>query len=315
LNYTCSNCGGSFDVPETVSVVTCPYCGLTVNIKVGKLDFEHYFYPAIYDAQTAYGRLKSILSRQFGVPKGFSDQINLMGRVLHYIPLYLFYVEGRSKGGPEVLEVEYVALPALKMLPVPIPQGYSFPVRGKIYFKPQIVKDAKFYSPTVSIDDLEKIARARIYNRFSRELDLVGRRLEAKIESRCEGLVHYPIWEFKYSYLNYQFNGFVDAVNGEVLYGQYLFSTMHRTISMSLGVGLIFAGAVIGLISGLVLSAPLIGLIGGVPPAFAGAISLFMKGAYKVQTYTLKVFGTYEREASLGKGIIEAVKFIGRIPI
>jgi len=316
LNYTCKNCGGSFNIPEDISIVTCPYCGYTLNIGIGKLDVEHYFYPAFYDDQKSYERLKKILSRQFGVPKDFSLQLNLVDRLLHYIPLYIFYVEAKAKGvGVDVLEIDYLALPALKVPPVPIPQEYRFPVRGRVYFKPQIIKNSRFYSPTISRDELEKFAKSRILSRFSMELDLAGRGIEAKIDSKCDGLVHYPIWEFKYNYKDFSLNGFVDAVNGEVLYGQYIVSTMRRMFSISMGVGLIFSGAFIGLVSGLMFSAPIIGLIGGLPSAFAGAIPLFMKGAYKVQTYVLNVFGSSEREKSLGKELLEAVKFIGRISI
>ncbi|MEM2137302.1 MAG: hypothetical protein QXI93_05035 [Candidatus Methanomethylicia archaeon] len=316
MSYTCSNCGASFNIPEGITIVTCPYCGMTINISIGKLDVEHYFYPTIYDTQRAYNRLKSILSRQFGVPRDFSDQLNLISRVLHYIPLYVFYVEGKtSSGSVEVLEYDYVALPSLKMPPVPIPEDYRFPVRGKVYFKPQIIKDAHFYSPTISRDELEKIARAKVYARFSRELDLAGRGLEANINSRCEGLVHYPIWEFKYNYLNFSFNGFVDAVNGEVLYCQYLVSTMHRTFSLSLAIGIVGLGVALGFSIGLLLSAPFIGLFGGLSSSLFGAIPLFMKSAYKFQTYVLKVFGVGEKEKSLGKELLDAIKFVSRIGI
>lgn len=316
MNYTCKNCGGSFNVPEGVTVITCPYCGFTVNIGIGKLDVEHYFYPVIYDAQRAYERLKYILSRQFGVPKDFSLQLNLVNRVLHYIPLYVFYVEGKAQGsGMDVLEVDYLALPAFKISPIPIPQEYTFPVRGKVYFKPQIIRDAVFHSPTISRDELENIAKSKLYFRFSRELDLSGRGIEAKIDSKCDGLVHYPIWEFKYNYRDYSFNGFVDAVNGEVLYGKYIVSTFHRTFSLSLGIGLVCAGGFIGLISGLIFSMPILGVIGGLIPSFAGAFPLFMKSAYKVQTYSLNVFGRSERDKSLGKELLDVMKVIGKIGI
>lgn len=311
MDYTCKNCGGIFNFPKGIRIVTCPYCGFTINIDTDKVDFEHYFYPIIYDDNRAYAKLKAILSRQFGVPKDFSNQMNLISRILHYIPLYLFYVECKaSNGTTEVLEVDHIILPALRFSPIPIPNNYRFPVRGKIHFKPGIIKNAYFHMPSVLKDELEDIAKVKVSSRFYRELDLAGKNSKIDLISRFEGLIHYPIWEFKYSYLKYQFNGFVDAVSGEVLYGQYPISVMHRTLSTSVGIGFISAGILIGLFLGALFSTPMIGLIGSLPPAFIGALPLFMKGAYKIHTYTLKFFEEVEiSEGKYGK-LLKIIKSI-----
>ena len=39
MKVTCPGCGASFEVPETVKTITCPYCGLVFGEKVQE---DHY---------------------------------------------------------------------------------------------------------------------------------------------------------------------------------------------------------------------------------------------------------------------------------
>ena len=292
LKLTCPHCGASFEVPPNVTVATCSYCGTTFRVDNKELQFSHQFYPVTYDSNAAYEQLKALLSRQFGVPSNFSDQVVLVGRRLHYIPLYVFYVEGSSGSGDSaVLESDYVVLPSMRILPVPIPAEYKFPVRGKIYFKPQMLKDGQFYSPQLSVEYLEEFAKSKIYNRLAGEVQLASPGAEISLNSRCESLVHYPIWELKYSYLKFNFVGYVDGVCGEVFSAEYPISTIHRTLSLSLASGLMISSLAVGAFVGSFFASPIVGLIGGVIPAVLGAVPIFRRSAFKVQRYVPQIYG------------------------
>ena len=314
----CPHCGAEFKVPSEVKIATCPYCGTTLNIETNEIETEHYIFPVIYDDNRAYGKLKAIISRQFGVPSDLTENSNLKNRQLHYIPLYIYYVEGRAlvKSG-EAIEVDTVAIPALRIIPLPIPSNYKFPVRGRVYFKPSIIKMGKYYSPQLTHDKLENIVKMKIYYRLLGEVKLTHSNSPIDIECKYEGLVHYPIWDFTYEYRRRNYRGIVDAVCGEVLYAEYPMSTIHRTLLFTIAAGLIGSGFAIGMVIGLILKSTLTGIIGGVIAGISGAIPSFMKTAFKKQIYRPKFYSKFSRgeiEKALEKSF-DLIKFIPKIEL
>ncbi|RLE52305.1 MAG: hypothetical protein DRJ26_04875 [Candidatus Methanomethylicota archaeon] len=286
MGMKCPHCGAEFDVPEGTTAAVCPYCGTTINMATKEIEAEHYIFPVIYNLDKAYKKLKAIISRQFGVPVDFSDSATLVHRQLHYIPLYVYHVEGKAIcKDSEVLEVDYVAVPALKLAPVPIPENYRFPVRGRQYFKPAILEMGKYYSPALSREALEKFAKSKIYYRLLSEARLSCPGAPIEIKCKYEGLVHYPIWELIYTYQNEKFKGVVDAVCGEVFFAEYPMSTLHRTISLGLAVGVVAGGLLVGLAIGFLLKSALTSAVGGLIAGIAGAFPPLTKSTFKKQEY------------------------------
>jgi len=311
----CPHCGAEFDVPDGVSAAVCPYCGTTINVATREVEVEHYIFPVIYDLNKAYGKLKAIVSRQFGVPIDLSDASNLIFRRLHYIPLYVYYVEGRAIcKDSEVLEIDYVAIPALKIAPVPIPENYRFPVRGRQYFKPAILEMGKYYTPALSKDAVEKYAKSKIYYRLVSEARLSCPEAPIKIDCKYGGLVHYPIWELVYSYKNEKFRGIVDAVCGEVLFAEYPMSTLHRTYALALAVGMAIGGLIVGLGVGLLFKSTLIGAFGGLIAGIAGAYPPFTKSAFKKQEYKPPFYGKLMKEDELASLLRRGFKLVTFLP-
>jgi len=311
----CTYCGAEFEVPSEVKIATCPYCGTTVNIETGEVDIDHYIFPVVYDNGRAYGKLKAIISRQFGAPSDLLESMNLIDRQLHYIPLYIYYVEGRAetKEG-EALEVETLAIPAMKIVPLPIPEKYKFPVRGREYFKPSIIKAGKYYTPQVVPSELEEYVKIKVYTRLISEVKLAKLDVPVEVKCRYEGLVHYPIWDFTYKYRRENYRGIVDAVCGEVLYAEYPMSTIHRTISIAIAAGLIGCGGAIGLLFGLIMKNIVACLLGGTIAGIAGAIPAATKSTYKKQVYKprvySKIFGESEDLRKLLKIKLPAIELI-----
>ncbi|RLE57109.1 MAG: hypothetical protein DRJ30_00690 [Candidatus Methanomethylicota archaeon] len=314
MKLKCSHCGGEFEVPEDVNIATCPYCGTTFEISTGKLESKHYFYPMIYDSNEAYETLKAILIRQFGIPSDFKEKVSLISRHLHYLPIYIFYVEGKAEcEGTEILEAEYVAIPSMRILPIPIPAEYRFPIKGRVYFKPQMLKYGKFYSPQLKIEHLEKYAKARVYRRISGEVELACPKAEVTLNCKCEGLTHYPIWELQYVYAGFKLRGVVDAVSGEVFSAQYPMSTFHRGMAIGMSLSILASGMAIGWMIGQISSHPLIGIIGGIIPAVAGALHPLRKSAYKIQEYRSQTHGELMDESGTENVIKEGLKIVSLI--
>ncbi|MCS7364043.1 MAG: hypothetical protein NDF54_01225 [archaeon GB-1867-035] len=286
----CPHCGAEFNVPSGVTTAVCPYCGTTINLKTKEIEAEHYAFPIIYDTNKAYEKLKSIVSRQFGAPADLSKASNLTFRQLHYLPLYIFFIEGRALCKEvEVIETESVAIPALTMLPLEIPAKYRFPVRGRMYFKPSLVEAGKYYTPTMSREEAEKIAKMKIYYRLLGEVKLACPGSPIEIDCKYKGLVHYPIWELEYSYSNERFRGIIDAVCGEVFYAEYPMSTFHRTLALGLAAGMIIGGLIVGIGVGLFLKSIATSAIGGLIAGIVGAIPPLTKSAFRKQVYRPKL--------------------------
>lgn len=305
----CPHCGAEFNVPSGVTTAVCPYCGTTINLETRKIEVEHYVFSVLYDTNKAYNKLKAIVSRQFGAPADLSRASSLTFRQLHFLPLYVFFVEGRALcKEAEVIETESVAIPALKILPLEIPVKYRFPVRGRIYFKPSLIEAGKYYSPTLSKEEAEKIAKARIYYRLLGEVRLACPGAPIKIDCKYEGIIHYPIWELEYSYRNEKFKGIVDAVCGEVFYAEYPMSTFHRTLALGLAAGMIMGGLIIGVSVGVFLKTIITSAIGGLITGIIGAIPPLTKSAFRRQVYRPKIYektSTTNSTSSsiLGKGL------------
>lgn len=287
----CSHCGAEFKVPSEVTTAVCPYCGTTINLETKEVEAEHYAFPVIYDTGNAYQKLKSIVSRQFGAPANLSKASSLKFRQLHYLPLYVFFVEGSALcEEAEVIEAESVAVSGLTILPLEMPVNYRFPVRGRMYFKPSLIEAGRYYTPNMSKEEAEKIAKMRVYYRILGEVNLACPGAPIKIDCRYEGLVHYPIWELEYSYDNEKFKGIVDAVCGEVFYAEYPMSTFHRTLALGLAVGMILGGLIVGIGVGLLLKSAAISAIGGLITGIVGAIPPLTRSSFRRQVYRPKIY-------------------------
>lgn len=281
MEVTCPTCSATFKVPDTVSVVTCPYCGTTFHVHTGEeAEVEHFFFPPMKEDPA--GRLLKFLSRQYGAPADITGA-RVTKKELHWVPVYFFYLHGRSRIKETVEEVEFLGIPAGSPFKTLL-MNYPFPVRGKKFFDEGIVRKGKYYEPEMEREEAEEIARSRLKNALkkeaSEESSYAG---ELELNVKFQGLVHYPIWEVHYEYGGRSFVNFVDGTDGRVIRGEYPLMSEARKKATLLGSGLIGAGIVLGLIASGVLSSAW-GIVGGLSAGVAGGAAIFSKGSVGKRT-------------------------------
>ncbi len=311
---TCPYCKAEFDTTPDIEYITCPYCGTVFQIKTGNIKAEnHYFYPINIDSTLAFKNLISFLSRQYGAPKDINNA-SITKRTLHYLPLHLYEGKGYAKcpNGSETYYETHEAYLALVNLPIPIYHEYKFPVRGKVYFKPNILEYGKYYNPEISDDGFKSLVESSVYNKVSREIMLSCSNPQIDVTVNYQGLIHYPFWEFTYQYNNGSYKGIVDAVDGIVVYAEYPQELGHREIFATIGTISIIAGLILGTTSGFFIGNLLLGMLGGLISGVIGGLRLLLRSAeHKVKATQLKErMGTTNKEElkelirNLGKMII-----------
>ncbi len=275
MEVTCPVCSATFKVPDTVTVATCPYCGATFKIESGEKVGEHFFFPPMKEDPA--GKLLKFISRQYGAPADIVDA-RVTRKELHWVPVYFFYLHGKSKYKETVEEVRFLGIPAGSPFKTLL-MNYPFPVRGKKFFDESIVKKGKYYEPEMPREQAEEIARSNITTALQQEAREEGSPTgELELEVVFQGLVHYPLWEVHYEYNGGNFVNFVDGTDGRVVRAEYPLMSEARKRATLLGIGLIGAGVLLGTIAS-VYAGTVWGLIGGLVGGGAGAAGVFSKGS------------------------------------
>ncbi len=278
MEVTCPTCSAKFKVPDTVEVATCPYCGTTFHVHTKKTG-EHFFFPPM--KKDAGGVLLKFLSRQYGAPADITGA-RITKKELHWVPVYFFYLHGRSRRWESVEEVQFMGIPAGSPFESLL-QGYPFPIRGKVFFNEDIVKKGHYYEPEVSREKAEELARVALINALKGEGSQEDKHIseeELELEVRYLGLVHYPLWELRYEYGDKEYWGYVDGTDGRVISAEYPLESGARKKATALAMGVVGAGAVLGVIASAMFGTPW-GILGGVIPGIAGAWGIGSKGAVK----------------------------------
>jgi len=281
MEVQCPTCSAKFKVPDTVSVVTCPYCGTTFHVHTGEeAKEEHYFFPPM--RKDAAGVLLKFLSRQYGAPADITGA-RVTKKELHWVPVYFFYLHGKSERWSTIEEIRFVGIPAGSPFKELLKE-YPFPIRGKRFFDESVVGKGKYYEPELSKEEAEVMARTFMESALRSEASEEDKSLGAyEIEVKYQGLVHYPLWEVHYEYGGEGFAGYVDGTDGRVIRGEYPLMSSARKKATVLGIGVIAAGLIFGIAAAGAYGTGW-GLIGGLVPAGAGAFGIFRKGAVKKRT-------------------------------
>ncbi|ACS33247.1 zinc ribbon domain-containing protein [Thermococcus gammatolerans] len=281
MEVTCPTCSARFKVPDTVSIATCPYCGTTFHVQTGEESkVDHFFFPPMREDPA--GKLLKFLSRQYGAPADIVDA-KVTKKELHWVPVYFFYLHGRSKSRETVEEVEFLGIPAGSPFKTLLAE-YPFPIRGKRFFDEAVVKKGKYYEPDVDREEAERIARSRLESALKKEASEESAYAgELELNVKFQGLVHYPLWEIHYEYGGERFVNFVDGTDGRVIRAEYPLMSEARKKATLLGSGVIGSGLILGIIASAVGGSPW-GIIGGLAGGVAGGIGIFMKGSVKKRT-------------------------------
>ncbi len=307
----CPYCKAEFNISVQTQYITCPYCGTVFQISTGNIKSEnHFFYPINIDSTLAFKNLLSFLSRQYGAPKNINES-SLSKRTLHYLPLHLYEGRGYAKcpNSGEIYYETHDAFLALLNPPIPIGHEYKFPIRGKEYFKPNVLEYGRYYNPEIQENGFNSFIESTIYSRVSREAMLSCMNPQINVNVKYEGLIHYPFWELIYDYSNSTYKGIVDAVDGIVVYAEYPQELGYRRIFATIGVTSIIAGLIIGGITGVFMNAPLLGILGGTIGGIASGFRLILRSMkQRVKVTQLKErMGTEKEEL---KNVIDNLRKI-----
>ncbi len=304
----CPGCYAEITVPETVHVTTCPYCGLTFRISetgAERVDIDHFYFPL--DRRDPYDLLMRFVERQYGAPSDIRANSTLVQRILHYIPVYFYYLHGiaeveRADGrGVKVEEVDYIGIPASGSELDELLKDYPFPIRGKRFFEEEVMKSGIYHEPRISEDEAKKIAVLKLRRRLRKEgeecVEPLSRMHEVKLLAEFRGLVHYPLWELLYRYRGDNYKGFVDGATGAVILAEYPATMRARTVQLSLSAFFLVFGTLVSLVVSKLTGIPIVPIISGVAASAAAAIAPLRRGTRrKLVASQLRVIRREESE-------------------
>jgi len=263
MKVKCPVCYAEFNVPDTVTTVTCPYCGATFIIKRDKVmayKEGHFYFPL--DKRDPFDLLMRFIERQYGAPadiRSFSSQIK---RDLYFIPVHFFYIYGKAKvyGDSKkfgnivvnVEELDYIGIPAVNTPEARLLNGYPFPIRGKRFFEENIKKKGIYYDPKIDKKTAEEIAQKTLYeilnNEAKQSIDHMRNILYENIIVDYRGLVHYPLWRIIYRYKGKEYVGYVDGATGIIIQTEHPLTTKGRIEQFGIALLLIGIGLALGVL-------------------------------------------------------------------
>lgn len=293
---SCPFCRAEYTVPKTYTYATCPYCGTTFRLGRPDAKVDHYLFAAVIDKNSAYRYVKEFALMQVGVAEDLDVNSSFESSYLYYIPLYLYEVNIKAvcRGGQEVVddigvkidvhggeETAYIVKPAVQSTPIPIPQGYGFPARGRRFFKPAVLSDGVYLQPSLDPEAVFEHVKRPYLDKAVNEAAISCRGgYDVNDSSRFIGIAHYPFWLVRYRYRGKAFIAVVDAADGTVLYMEYPLSPKRRMKGLLGGVLALIMGISIAILISVFAGSALTGFIGGAIaalPGFGVALSRFIK--------------------------------------
>jgi len=261
MKVKCPACYAEFYVPDTATTVTCPYCGAVFTIAKDRLQLfkeGHFYFPL--DKRDPFDILLRFVERQYGAPAEVRVLQTQLKRELYYIPVHFFYVYGKAKvygrsrkfGNItlDVKELDYIGIPAVDTPEARILNGYPFPIRGKRFFEERIKSIGKYYEPTLSKDNAERIVRRIISDMLRNEArESVAHVKNIYFENLVvdyRGLIHYPLWKIVYKYKNSSYTGFIDGATGIVINAEHPLTPKGRIQQFAIALSLIAVGVLFG---------------------------------------------------------------------
>jgi hypothetical protein len=284
MEVECPGCSAKFRAPQSVKTFTCPYCGLVFGERARE---DHYYFPIMNNEP--YALLLNFLRRQFGIPSDIASSSSLHVRQLHYVPVYFYYLYGRmigrcsGKGWTEAEEAVYRGVVASRFFR-DILEDYPFPVRGKKFFREEIMNMGVYHSPEFSELDARNYVENMLYRMLKDELSRECKNVseirveELKIDFR--GLIHYPIYCIEYSYNRGKYTAYIDGVDGKVISAEYPIKLQTKTLQITVSLTLLMLGAFLGLSLSFMLWNP-VPFIFSMIPAIGSSIPLLRRSLTK----------------------------------
>ena len=323
--HTCDFCGTAIQVSHMVGPDGTNITGekLTEEAKSTYIIKDHYIIRCHYNGQEVQSLMEDWVKKVPGAPQDFETTAMITSRELKFYPIwvgeykasssyvgldnwpkfsqpaydrpgwyeYVWYYKREEKGK---IHREY-QIPLMALSEKNIPKylrNYTVTTTGKEFFDMTHVKELGgiVIDSVYTFDDAKKRMFNSVLNRQAGEM----RKEVVSITNRNDNIeeqdvfyIHFPVYEFKFTYNNKKYKAYIDGSSGRVIHIDVPISTKFRLTTILtgaahavIGIGLFVAGIMVPAITFLGVSAG-VGIFG------TGMLFLamnFRKGAQEKQT-------------------------------
>ncbi|MFH0816224.1 MAG: hypothetical protein V1934_05360 [Methanobacteriota archaeon] len=234
---SCPDCGGPLKAAPGEAIITCEYCGSSVNVAVGSKYFlNHSAVPNRLSQADAEASARSWMAGGFLKPDDLARKAKIVSMELSMVPIFVMNVSAETdykgfftRGGPAIqrsgkLSKDYFWKVVGRRASKFPAREYQVPLSAKAAFTMDLVpKGAKFLN--AELDDAEAVAKAKQEidenQRFllSQELDMIES-AETRAEVRDVEFLHVPVWNVRYEYRKRIYELMLDGQTGADIKGE-----------------------------------------------------------------------------------------------
>ena len=254
----CGYCQAENSVPPFASVVTCDSCGMSNELKSGKVLENHHMLSIYFSGSELQELVPQYLSKFVGVPSDFADKTIFKEFELRMMPFWVFKFKGKTQykgigkyvnqnqGSHWSKTIDIRRRPEqgnIDMDQTCLVFGYpeqhreirdeKIPVGSKEAFDINAVKREAgvIYDTEIGYDDAYGFALGQVKSRHQqliyREIVQIDG-MNQDIDLQEVSYLHVPFYRVTYSYGNWTGEALVDAARGKVLRAEYPISKGHR---------------------------------------------------------------------------------------
>ncbi|MBD3351390.1 MAG: hypothetical protein GF364_07875 [Candidatus Lokiarchaeota archaeon] len=323
--HTCEYCGTAIQVSQMVGPEGKNITGekVTEEAKNTYVFKEHFIIRSQYNGSQAQNLMEDWIVKIPGAPQDFESTATITERKLKFYPIWVGEYKSSSQyagldNWPSFSKpafdrpgwYEYVSyykkeergtvhreyqIPLLALHKTKIPKylrDYNITTTGKEYFDIQHVKElgGDIIDSVFSLNEAKQTMYQGVIQRQNSEIYKEVTQITSRndnIEERGVYYIHFPVYEFKFTYGKKQYEAFIDGSNGRIIHIDVPISTRFRVITLSVGGAHAAAGTGL-LISGLsVPSIAFFGIAAGIGILATGLVFIllnFRRGAREKQT-------------------------------
>ncbi len=191
----CSQCGGELHPDEGQIFLTCPYCSSTVYVDKTRVVFHWYLAPTFNESQARASLARWMAGNQ--TVKDLDKKASLAGQSFEYFPIW--YFKQRRPDGKEAILLELAAASSVSEL-----KRLNIPAGDLRKYDSSVESQSRM--PTVPLQAAEQ---------------WLGERRVPANEIAERGLVHIPLYSYKYTYQGKPYTALVEAGTGQVYANLY----------------------------------------------------------------------------------------------
>lgn len=251
----CPRCGGTLPIPDGQAIIQCPYCDLRALVR-GERGARRFQVPCQVDAQTAQQTLSQFLGSNMAIAFNARARARLTEQFLAYLPFWtawarvLGWVFGKEKVGSGKNERweprERKVTQDMTWTGAACDVGEFGVHRVELTSQTVQAFDADalhtaglVFEPVSSQSEAQTAARAEFEERVRSKsgVDKISQSVIRFVNERF-GVLYYPLWILRYSYLGRAYQVAVDGFTGQVLYGKAPGNTLYRAAMLVGGMAL-----------------------------------------------------------------------------